>query len=268
VVGDSWFHRVDAGIKREYVRRKYGYERTPVPFVSRLLAPFVYLNPIRRGEWDGGVFYLRAVPRGRLLDVGCGGGKALKYLRELGWDAEGLDADPEAVANARSKGLEVRTGALADLKYPDDSFDAITMNHVIEHVPDPVALIAECRRLLKPGGRIVMATPNAAGAGSRAYGPDWRGLEPPRHHQVFSPVSLRRLGEKAGFSGVRVFSTVRGANGIFSASRALKRTPPGGVIVPPSKLERNRARVVQLGEWVASWVLRGRGDEIVLAAEK
>ena len=76
------------------------------------------------------------------------------------------------------------------MNYPADSFDAVIMSHVIEHVPQPRELLAECARLLKLGGRLVMLTPNAESFGLDYYGRCWRGLEPPRHLQIFSQPAL------------------------------------------------------------------------------
>ena len=92
-----------------------------------------------------------------------------------------------AVQVARQRGLEVDCGAVEDQRYPAAAFDAVTLNHVIEHVPDPLATVAECRRLLKPGGRLLMFTPNAGSLAHWMFGRDWRGLEPPRHLHLFAP---------------------------------------------------------------------------------
>ena len=109
----------------------------------------------------GSVMWLKAGERGRLLDVGCGNGRFLAQMRGLGWEVVGVEPDPEAARIAKERfGLEVFQDTLEEAKFPNDSFDAITMNHVIEHVPDPVGLLAESRRILKPGGKLVVVTPN------------------------------------------------------------------------------------------------------------
>ena len=168
-------------------------------------------------------------PRGgRLLEVGCGGGDSLALLQELGWDAEGVDFDPEAVANARAKGLRVRQGDLAGQGYPSSSFDAVIASHVIEHVPDPEALLVEALRVLRPGGTLVLYTPNAASLGRRHYREDWRGLEPPRHLHVFTPQALSALTRRAGFAEVGWGAPERGSV-ILLASRSLRKH---GRIVP------------------------------------
>src|SRR5258708_36641931 len=98
-------------------------------------------------------------------------------MRRLGGDAEGVDVDPLAVENARARGLPVRLGDLAAQRYPADHFDAIYMSHVIEHVHDPVALLSECRRVLKVGGRLVALTPNVESWGHRRFQRAWAPLD-------------------------------------------------------------------------------------------
>jgi 2-polyprenyl-3-methyl-5-hydroxy-6-metoxy-1,4-benzoquinol methylase len=119
-----------------------------------------YLNPIRRANFDLNVFCLRAKPHGRLLEVGCGSGMILKSMQKLGWQVEGVDFDPAAVEAARKRGLDVHLGTLSEQEFRANSFDAIIMGHCIEHVPDPINLLRECYRILEPGGRLVVITPN------------------------------------------------------------------------------------------------------------
>lgn len=80
---------------------------------------------------------------------------------------------------------DVDLGDLLDIGLEAASFDVIVMNHVIEHVYDPVATLVECRRLLAPEGKIIIITPNLKSYGHEIYGEDWRALEPPRHLHLF-----------------------------------------------------------------------------------
>ncbi|MBN2408840.1 MAG: class I SAM-dependent methyltransferase, partial [Candidatus Aminicenantes bacterium] len=91
----------------------------------------------------------------------------------------------------------------------DDSFQAIVMNHVIEHVPDPSGVLRKCRRLLAPGGRMVIVTPNPAGLGHRLFKKSWANLDPPRHPHLFSPKALRAAAEEAGFESILGASKTR-----------------------------------------------------------
>jgi SAM-dependent methyltransferase len=135
-----------------------------------------------------------------MLDVGCGNGRVMMQLRSVGWQVSGVEPDPEAAAQAAAAGLDVKVGLLED-SLPGAHFDAITMNHVIEHLHDPLETLRRCARVLKPGGVISIATPNFAAAGHKHFGRDWFALDPPppRHLVLFTPDSLRLALKASGF---------------------------------------------------------------------
>lgn len=167
--------------------------------------------------------YLDQCKPGRLLEVGFGGGRFLNRIRGAGWQVEGIDFDPAATARARdSFGLNVQTAELASMQYPDKQFDAIVMSHTIEHLPDPRATLVECHRILKADGRLVISTPNADGLAHALYGSDWRGLEPPRHLQIFSLTSLRELLVQIGFEIEHALTLSSDATGIHYVSEKAK----------------------------------------------
>jgi len=95
----------------------------------------------------------------RILDVGCGTGTMLTYLKSFG-DAEGVDIDEEAIGYCRERGLEgVRLGEAANLPYDAASFDLVTALDVVEHLDDDEAAFAEIRRVLRPGGQLLVTVP-------------------------------------------------------------------------------------------------------------
>jgi 2-polyprenyl-3-methyl-5-hydroxy-6-metoxy-1,4-benzoquinol methylase len=143
---------------------------------------------------------------GTLLDVGCGNGYFLHIARTCGWHVVGVDPDPKAVANGLGQGLDVIQGGIEYFDGKDDFFDVITLNHVIEHVHEPVAVLNACHRLLKPGGQLWLETPNINSLGHRHYMKDWRGLETPRHLVMFNQSSLTKALTEAGFSGIKIQS--------------------------------------------------------------
>lgn len=136
---------------------------------------------------------------GRYLDVGSGGGLMVAAMQRLGMEAEGVELRADAVAYCRAAGLNVRCGNLPDAQFPPDTFDCMSLNHVLEHVPDPIDLLIECRRVLKPGGELVVGVPNYRSLLFQIVGWGWLGIDQPRHLHQFTDETLRLAGEKAGF---------------------------------------------------------------------
>lgn len=140
---------------------------------------------------------------GRLLDIGCGSGHLLSLARERGWRAEGIEASPEAAAFARETlGLDASAGTLDTADLPASAYDAVTMIHVLEHLPDPVPALARIRTLLAPRGILLLNVPNFDSLAARAGRCSWYGLQGNEHAWQFSPASLARLAARAGF-GIR-----------------------------------------------------------------
>jgi SAM-dependent methyltransferase len=98
----------------------------------------------------------------KLLDIGCGFGAFLSFANQAGFDVTGVEIDKKIAQAARENGFVVYDDFLENLALPDNSFDVITLWDVIEHVPDPVSLLTECHRLLRPGGVLFYHTGNAA----------------------------------------------------------------------------------------------------------
>lgn len=215
------------------------------------------------------VLWLEARPGGRLLDVGCGNGAFLRRMRALGWDVRGLDADPAAVRAARgSGGFDVACGTLADADLPPAAFAAITLHHVIEHLPRPDEDLGRCAGALAPGGRIVVVTPNGAALGRRVFGPAWRGLEIPRHLQVFTPRSLRLLLEAAGFAIERLDTRADIAPWVLAESLRLRRRRRGRIGGTAGPAVKAAGRLFQAGERSLLLLGLGVGEEIVAVARR
>lgn len=142
---------------------------------------------------------------GRLLDVGAAGGAFVEQALARGFEAEGVEPSPEFAAFAHeSLGVPVRATTVEQAGLADASLDVVTMWHVLEHVPDPVAVLALLRDALRPGGVVAIEVPNAAGHMARAQGPAWPSLYPDVHVNQFGPRSLAAALERAGLDVVEV----------------------------------------------------------------
>lgn len=140
---------------------------------------------------------------GKLLDIGCSLGYFVEAANSRGWQASGVEISPYASQEARDFGLDVHTGVLEDVNYPDGSFDCVTMWDVLEHVPDPTAHMLEVRRILAPDGIVVIGTPNLDHTMFRMKREAWRHLKPSEHIYYFQKKSIVRLLEKTGFNSVQ-----------------------------------------------------------------
>ncbi len=170
--------------------------------------------------------------RGNFLEIGCAGGFFLDIMKASGWKVWGLDLSKAAIAFAKKRKLNVLNKDLYSAKFKPNTFDAILMGDVFEHVPDPVAFLKETQRILKPGGTLIIKTPayintptfRIAYLLSRMFKlvipkknkflsvlkiPDHRIiLNRPYHLYEYSPHSMKTLLENASFSQVQISGAV------------------------------------------------------------
>jgi 2-polyprenyl-3-methyl-5-hydroxy-6-metoxy-1,4-benzoquinol methylase len=183
---------------RQSIARFYANDYKPhhkLPSTSRRPGPLA--------RWFG-IEHLRdSLPwhgEGRLLDFGCGGGAFLHRMKQQGWRVLGIDISPAAVTHARRHlGLDVLLGTLPHPDLAPRSFDVVTMWEVLEHLHDPLDTLRQVRRLLVPGGRLVVSVPNIDSLPFRWFQQDWIGLDLPRHLIHFAPWTLPLMLERAGF---------------------------------------------------------------------
>lgn len=257
-------------IRNSILATHMGYNSIADGLTQKMLGRVLSLVGPLREIVELGVMSLHGREKGRLLDVGCGSGVFLARMRGLGWEVEGVEPDRETVKVAREQfGLSIHEGTLAEAGFPDDTFDAITMNHVIEHVWDPISTLQECRRVLKPGGKLVLITPNIESLGHRLFREAWRGHEVPRHLYLFSPRTLRTCAEQAGLKVLQLRTTARSARWIWEASRLIKRNGmlPGGLPKEQSLRLRLEGLTFQTVEHGLCRV-GDMGEELVLVAIK
>lgn len=147
----------------------------------------------------------RRIPRGRVLDVGCGRGFTLGRLKELGYEAHGIELSDESAWHARHRmGATVHVGDFASAPLEPGSFDAVIFRHSLEHFRRPVDAVRHAHRLLRRGGLLMVAVPNSDSLQARVFRADWFHLDIPRHYVHFGLRSLEALLLRAGF---RVRST-------------------------------------------------------------
>ena len=154
-------------------------------------------------RWVGdrhAAFLASSVPRGgRVLDVGCGRGVILGTLADRGLEAHGFEISETATRGADPRAKICVAPRLEAAGYPDAYFDGVIIWHVLEHVRDPRSTLETVRRILRPGGRLVVAVPNFESLQARWSGPAWFHLDLPRHLHHFPLSALRRLLERTGF---------------------------------------------------------------------
>ncbi len=138
-------------------------------------------------------------PGGRVLDIGCGRGVILGALADRGFEVHGVERTVSAAQGADARAMVRIAPRLADAAYPEDRFDEVILWHVLEHLEDPLATITEVHRVLRPGGRLVVAVPNFSSAQARWSGSAWFHLDAPRHLFHFPLEALRRLLVNTGF---------------------------------------------------------------------
>jgi 2-polyprenyl-3-methyl-5-hydroxy-6-metoxy-1,4-benzoquinol methylase len=144
---------------------------------------------------------------GQLLEVGCGGGVFVRSAIAAGWQVWGTEISPSCVALLRPLlGEQLHQGSVLDAPFAPGSFDGAAMIEVLEHLEDPGAYLDAIRRLLRPGGRLFLTTPNAHGSAARLLGHRWRAFTN-EHLNYFARESLLRLLARHGFEDLRVTAT-------------------------------------------------------------
>ncbi|MEO1253026.1 MAG: class I SAM-dependent methyltransferase [Pseudomonadota bacterium] len=254
-------------IKRAYWRSRFGYDGPPA-LIASVLALAIQASRRLRDQFDAEVFWLPAASGGAILDVGCGAGYQMQRMASLGWDVSGVDFDEAAVANARSRGLDVKLGSVSDQGFPENHFDAVVMSHVIEHVPDPRAVIAECHRILKPGGRFVCSTPNARSDGHRKFAQSWFSLDPPRHLCLFSAEALGAAARDLSWSSLRVIESDANSMGVYVASRRIVAAGKNDMNHAPARMEIMKERLARLIGSIRRQLRPMTPEEIVLYGVK
>lgn len=159
----------------------------------------------------------------KILDYGCGSGEYLLLMQPLGYSVQGAEFDPHLLTELSHRGIKITDVTTIDEKQWDDQFDHITLSHVLEHVPNPQALLHRLARWLKPGGTLFVEVPSADATGLRIFNAYWRGLEAPRHFSLPSRAAIVAALEQTGLvlERQRISITAR----LFLWADSLKAVP-------------------------------------------
>lgn len=138
--------------------------------------------------------------KGSLLDIGSGTGYFVNVMKKAGWLTKGVEISEKARNFSQTHfGLDIDLpGNISS--FEENSFDCVTLWHVLEHFHDPQLYMSEIKRVLKPGSACVVALPNCSSRDAKYYKNSWAAWDVPRHLWHFSPVTFRKFAEKSGFA--------------------------------------------------------------------
>lgn len=207
-----------------------------------------------------------------ILDVGCGSGHFLKVAIEMGWKAHGTEIASSAFEQLSRLGINSFCGKLESANYAGEFFDVVYCSEVIEHLVDPMTLLREIGRILRPGGLLYLTTPNFDSLSRRVLGSKWRVIGK-EHICYFTPGSLARAIREAGFHRVAVRTRNIDPNEIRKAfTRKPFEAGTGFQVGTTEELRRQLETrpALRLAKNLANLILgaTGTGDTIVVRAEK
>jgi 2-polyprenyl-3-methyl-5-hydroxy-6-metoxy-1,4-benzoquinol methylase len=162
------------------------------------------MTAVRFGELLGRLERFRQI--GRLLDVGAGDAHFLRAAQTRGWETHGTEYAPSKVQEAHGAGLRMHEAPWR----PEDaegSFDVVSALEVVEHLVDPLDELRWMARLVRPGGAVVLTTPNFSALSRRVLGPRWRAIAYPEHLSLFTARTLHMAAERAGLRRLELSTT-------------------------------------------------------------
>ncbi len=208
------------------------------------------------GAWLDGTqnSAFRWVPKNvRVLDIGCGFGESLGYHKSRGCDVYGVEADVNIRRVADRFGYKVHVGLFDPKIYEPDFFDYVTLDQVIEHVTNPVEMLRDITGVMKPGGMLIIGTPNSNGWGAKVFGRHWIHWHTPYHLQLFSKKSMKLATEKAGLA-LEDVKTITNSYWLYLQWVHLLLRPdegePSVLWNPGIKRSRAQERIITMMTWM------------------
>ncbi len=204
----------------------------------------------RRADWFAEArqrieWVLLRQPEGVLVEVGAGTGEFARVAQDAGFDTYAVEPSGWAVGHARELGVPIHEGTLDQWvdAHPGLLADVVAMWHVLEHVPDPRALLRQAASMTRPGGLVMLEVPNGASSERERLGIDWDGAQPNDHVILFSPLGLRTVAEAAGLEVVEILEL---ADRLYVGADAWRRRRNTALVDnhpwPPKDLLRMIAR--------------------------
>jgi len=201
---------------------------------------------------------------GRMLEIGIGAGFFLKAAQRAGWRVHGIEISNEAALFAHGRlGLDVVKMPAEQLGLASDGFDVVVMFEVVEHLFEPRRVLEDVHRVLRPGGILMLSTPNFDAFSRFALGSSWAVLSPGEHLYYFTRRTLQAILKTAGFQDVQFHQNLSGW-GAFEAMN------PNYTHAPKALRTRlYQSFVVSVGPFIYPRVLaNGRGDTLICVARK
>lgn len=187
-----------------YYPSGYGPYADPANPVIGLISRLIRRRQSRRALATFPLAALRAASPGLGLDVGCGRGDLAAGLIGAGWRMAGIEPSPDAAANARARGVDVRVGTLASCALEPSRYDAAVFQHSLEHTAEPLPDLERVRAALRPGGLVAITVPNFDNWQARRLGSRWYHLDVPRHRTHFTSAGLTTLLRRAGLEPAKL----------------------------------------------------------------
>ncbi|HMH16103.1 MAG TPA: class I SAM-dependent methyltransferase [Edaphobacter sp.] len=203
---------------------------------------------------------------GEFLDIGCGSGEYLHKMLAEGWSVRGVEPSTFGAAEGRQSGLDIFNGTLHEAQFAANSFDYIRSNHSFEHVPNPVEMLDEIYRILKPGGKLFIGIPNAGSIPHRIFSKYWWYLGAPVHTYSYTVPTISAIVQRSGFAIDRIyynsnFVSLLGSLQIYANRHNGKKSSEGWLIKNP---------ILMLGANMMMRVIDSirQGDAIEIIARK
>jgi len=204
---------------------------------------------------------------GRVLDIGCGSGWFLRNVQDQGWTAYGVEINAAAAQIGRELGgLNIFCGTLEQAGFPPDYFDYVRSNHAFEHMSRPKEQLQEMRRILKPGGKLMLGVPNIESLAAKLFGRYWWYLGAPVHPFSYSVRTLTALLQENGFAIENVvyngdYYGILGSCQIWLNRKNGKKSSEGSVVNNPL-LRLGSQWLMNMMDWV------GQGDCIEVTSSR